>query len=121
KLKCGQAIENDVKSYDEEMQIKLKSSKTEEELQKFDEAARVDANEKYEDDVAFAIVNDFEIYDEGHQKLNKALNDKFEKNRKNFNAHKELYNAAKAGDVKGVEAALLYKPDINWQNPDEDG
>ncbi|CAL4082083.1 unnamed protein product, partial [Meganyctiphanes norvegica] len=30
----------------------------------------------------------------------------------------ELYNAAEAGDIKRVEAALQHTPDINWGNPD---
>ncbi|CAL4137235.1 unnamed protein product [Meganyctiphanes norvegica] len=89
KLKCDKAIENAVKSYNEEMLIKLKSTKTEEDLQRFDEAAGVNANEKYKAEVSFAEVNERELYNEGDQKLKKALSENFETHKQNFNTHKE--------------------------------
>ncbi|CAL4152691.1 unnamed protein product, partial [Meganyctiphanes norvegica] len=109
KRKCDQAVENAVKPYDEEMENKLKSTKTEEDLQRFDEAARVDANEIYKDEFAYAMVNALELYEEGYKKLEKDLNVKFEKHRKNFNAHKRKCNQAVENAVKSYDQEMQQK------------
>ncbi|CAL4081826.1 unnamed protein product, partial [Meganyctiphanes norvegica] len=119
---CHKAVENAVKLYEEEMQRKLKSTETIEDLQRYNEDARVKAEEKYEFEVDFVEDTHLQLYKDGKQKLKEGLRDMFKTYKDKFvNAPKELYDAAEADDVTGVKAALENGANINWVNPNEDG